>query len=54
MNWWVLSRSIHEQTRWVINRKLDLQFHFKHYICTRQVLHDQLLLKPPRAGMQQE
>gem|GEM_PF-5732603 len=24
------------------------------YICVRQVLHDQLLLNPPRAGRQQE
>jgi hypothetical protein len=24
------------------------------YICTRQVLHDQLLLNPPRSGRKQE
>ena len=31
-----------------------VKLHETSYICARQVLHDQLLLNPPRAGTQQE
>jgi len=33
---------------------LNFKLNETSYICARQVLHDQLLLNPPRAGTQQE